>query len=178
MTSIFTTRLAGQPGTDSAKTPLFLSADEKDQRDSLHERNSSDNEKRQSLLRWSQFMSRLLGLSLRNARRDWPGLFCRTHKSLRRTPGPQIRACLLIRLLILKFSRLKNSPPLQQSDDQNDQGDDQKNVDQAATDMEREKPQSPQNDQDDYNCLKHADLLFFFCLSLSCSQPSWDGTMD
>jgi hypothetical protein len=42
---------------------------------------------------------------------------------------------------------LKNSPALQQSYDQNDRGDDQKNVYQAA-DVEREKSQSPQNDQD------------------------------
>jgi hypothetical protein len=50
--------------------------------------------------------------------------------------------------IILAFSPLKNSPALQQSDDQNDQGDDQKNVDQAAN-VERKKSQSPQNDQDD-----------------------------
>ena len=43
---------------------------------------------------------------------------------------------------------LKNSPALQQSYNQNDHGNDQKNVDQAA-DMEREKSQGPKNDQDD-----------------------------
>jgi hypothetical protein len=48
----------------------------------------------------------------------------------------------------LAFSPLKDFPALQQSYDQNHQGDDQKNVYQAA-DVEREKSQSPQNDQDD-----------------------------
>jgi hypothetical protein len=37
---------------------------------------------------------------------------------------------------------LKNFPALQQSYDQNDQGNDQKNVDKAAG-VEREKPQGP-----------------------------------
>jgi hypothetical protein len=46
------------------------------------------------------------------------------------------------RRLFLAFSPLKNSPALQQSDDQNDHGDNQENVDQAAG-VEREKPQSP-----------------------------------
>jgi hypothetical protein len=77
----------------------------------------------------------------------------------------------------LAFSPLKNSPALHQSYDQNDQGDDNKNVDQAAG-VEREKSQGPQNDQDDQNRLKHTDLLFLFYLSLSCSQPLLDGTMD
>jgi hypothetical protein len=48
----------------------------------------------------------------------------------------------------LAFSPSKSSSALQQSYDQNDRGDDQKSVDQAA-DVEREKSQSPQNDQDD-----------------------------
>jgi aryl-phospho-beta-D-glucosidase BglC (GH1 family) len=80
-------------------------------------------------------------------------------------------------LIMLAFSPLKNSPALHQSYDQNDHGNDQKNVDQAATDVEREKSQSPQNYQDDYDCFKHADLLFFFYFSLPCSQPLLDGTM-
>ena len=48
-------------------------------------------------------------------------------------------------------SRLKDSPAPQQSYDQNDQGDDDEGVDQAASDMEREEPQGPQYDQDDHN---------------------------
>jgi len=48
----------------------------------------------------------------------------------------------------LAFFLLKNSPALQQPYDKNNQSNDQKNVDQTA-DMEREKTQSPQNNQDD-----------------------------
>jgi hypothetical protein len=80
-------------------------------------------------------------------------------------------------LIILVVSPLKNSPALQQSYDQNDHGNDQKNVDQAGTDVERKKSQSPQNYQDDYNCFKHADLLFFF-LSLAALRPSVIGWRD
>ena len=50
--------------------------------------------------------------------------------------------------IILAFSPSKNFSALQQSYDQNDSSDDQKNVDKSA-DVEREKSQSPQNDQDD-----------------------------
>ena len=46
------------------------------------------------------------------------------------------------------FPRLKNSPALQKSYNQNDHRDDQNNVDQTA-DVEREKSQSPQDDKDD-----------------------------
>ena len=56
-------------------------------------------------------------------------------------PGPSAKS-------FLAFSPSENSPALQQSYDQNDRGDNQKNVDQAP-DVEREKSQSPQNDQDD-----------------------------
>jgi hypothetical protein len=38
---------AGQPETDTAKTPLFLFSDYKDQRDTRDERNSSDNGRHQ-----------------------------------------------------------------------------------------------------------------------------------
>jgi hypothetical protein len=68
------------------------------------------------------------------------------------------------------LKRSKNFPALQQSYDQNDQGDDNENVDQAA-DVEREESESPQNDQDDQNCLKHPYLLFLICLSVSLAQP-------
>jgi hypothetical protein len=48
-------------------------------------------------------------------------------------------------------------------------------VDQAAADVEGEKPQSPQDDQDDDDCLKHANLLYFFRLSRLCPLPPSDG---
>jgi hypothetical protein len=45
---------------------------------------------------------------------------------------------------------LKDPSALQQPYDQDDQGDNDERVDQAAADVEREKPQGPQNDQDDH----------------------------
>jgi hypothetical protein len=120
--------------------------DQKKQGDAFDERNSSHNEKHQFPLSRPRFLFRLQGLSLRTARRDWPGFYRLRHNSHGRTP--KILICLLIRPLFLSFAPLKNSPALQQSDDQNDHGDDQKNVDQAAG-VEREKSQRPQNDQDD-----------------------------
>jgi hypothetical protein len=74
------TTLANLPGTDSAKTPLFLSANDKDQGDNRDERNSSDNRKRQFSLRRLPRMSCLYVLSrlfLKPTRRDGPGLFLR-----------------------------------------------------------------------------------------------------
>jgi hypothetical protein len=49
---------------------------------------------------------------------------------------------------IITFPGLKNSPALHQSYDQNDHGNDQKNVDKAGG-MECEEPQSPTNKQND-----------------------------
>jgi hypothetical protein len=76
----------------------------------------------------------------------------------------------------LSFCPSENSPALQQPDDQNDCGDDQKNVDQTAG-VEREKSQGPQNEQDDQDCSKHTDLLFFFRLSPSSALPLSDVVM-
>jgi hypothetical protein len=51
-------------------------------------------------------------------------------------------------------------------------------VDKAAEGVSRNKTQKPQNKQDDQDCPKHIDLLFFFRLSLSRAHPLLDGTMD
>jgi hypothetical protein len=92
--------------------------------------------------------------------------------------SPQIRlAARALGQIILAFSPLKNFPSLQQPDDHNDQGDDQKNVDQAAG-VEREQPQKPRHKQDEYESPNHGNLLFFFCLSLTFAHPISDSTMD
>jgi hypothetical protein len=52
-------------------------------------------------------------------------------------------------LLFLAFSHLKNFPALQQSYDQNNYGDDQKNVDKSAEGVSRDKTYKPQDKQDD-----------------------------
>jgi hypothetical protein len=77
----------------------------------------------------------------------------------------------------LAFSPLQNSSALQQSDDQNDHGDDQKKVNEAAG-VERKKPQRPQDEQDDQDCPKHENLLLSFYPLPSCALPLPDRAMD
>jgi hypothetical protein len=76
------------------------------------------------------------------------------------------------------FSQLEDSPALYQSNDQNDYGDDQKNMDQAAKGVSRHQTQKPQNEQDDYDCPEHMDLLFSFRLSPFRCQPFVKSRMD
>jgi hypothetical protein len=77
----------------------------------------------------------------------------------------------------LAFPRLQDFPSLQQPDDDNDQGDDQENVDQAAG-VEREQPQKPSHKQDEHKCPNHENLLIFFCLSLTFAHPLLDSAMN
>jgi len=65
--------------------------------------------------------------------------------------------------------RLEDLPPLEQSYDQNDHGDDEKDVDQAAG-VEGEQAEAPKNDEDDENRFEHVVLLYFFGFSPSCSR--------
>jgi hypothetical protein len=99
------------------------------------------------------------------------------HENTRRVRSSKTGAIADSRLFFLVVSPLKNSPALQQTDDQNDHGDDQKNVNEAAG-VEREKPQSPEDEQDDQDCPKHKSLLLSFCLSAFYALPFSDGAID
>ena len=83
----------------------------------------------------------------------------------------------IIAISFLTFSPLKDSPALQKSNYQNDHGDDQEKVNEAAG-MERKKPQCPQDEQDDQDCPEHENLLLSFYPLPSRALPLPDRAMD